>query len=245
MPLVASDLIAYSAADRPSDDVSAAGGAIDATVRPILTPLTAVDDLEAVSSSASDTGVLSVVGRLETGEITTLNLPLAGTTKVEDSTLFERVLSVQYSTTPVGTLTLRRRPTGAIVCVIPSGERGVSALFKGAAARNVGSVRYDKFFFKNVHGSLTLSSATIRLTGDPSVRIRIGLATALNDSGEVANRMTAPAGISFVDDNVDISVPGGGTLAPSQAIGVWVEQTLIAAASAVNSTLSVSLNGTS
>lgn len=245
MPLVASDLIAYSAADRPTDDVSAVGGGILATSRPVFTPLTAVDDLEAVSSSPSDTGVLSILGRLESGLLSTLDLTLTGTTKVENATLFERILSVSYSTTPVGTLTLRRRPTGAIVCVIPSGETAISALFKGAAARNVGAVRYDKFFFKNVHGSLTLSSAVVRLTADPSARIRIGLAAALNDSLETANRLTAPAGISFVDDNVDINVPGGGTLAPGQAIGVWVEQTLAAAASALNSTFSVSLNGTS
>jgi hypothetical protein len=244
MPIVASDLIAYAAANRPSDDVSTGGGAIAPTVRPIFTPLSAVDDLEAVSSSPADTGTLTIIGRDTSGLLKTLNLTMTGTTLVTNSALFERILSVTYSTTATGTITVRRSPGGAIVCILPSGEQAVSMCFKGAIAEAGAAVRYDKFFFKNVHGALTLAAAVVRLIADPAAKIRIGLAAALNDTATITNRKTAPAGVAFVDDNVDIAVPGG-TLPAGSAIGVWIEQALGAADAAATATFSVSITGTS
>lgn len=244
MPVVASDLIAYSCLNRPLDDVSLGGGAIDTTCRPIFTQLTGVDDLEAVSSSPSDIGILSVFGRDQLGALMTVNIQLAGTLTVISSTLFERILSVSYSAVPVGTIVLRRRPLGAIVCVMPSGEKAVSSLFKGALGEAVQAIRYDKIFFKNVHGSLTLSAAVVKLIADPAAKIRIGLAAALDDVATITNRKTAPGGIAFVDDNVDANLPGG-TLPAGQAIGVWIEQNLAAAPGAINSTFSVQITGTS
>lgn len=244
MPVVASDLIAYSPANRPSDDVSTGGGAISLLVRPVFNVLTAIDDLEAVSSSPSDTGVLTVVGRGTDGLLLTVNITLAGTTVVITPSLFERILSVTYASAAVGTITLRRRDGGPNVCVIPAGEQAVSALFKAAVGEAAQAVRYDKFFFKNIHGSLTLSSAVVRLIADPAAKIRIGLATSKNDTATITNRKTAPAGITFFDDNVDIAVPGG-TLEAGSAIGVWVEQTAAAAEQAINTTFSVHITGTS
>lgn len=244
MPVVASDLIAYSPANRPSDDVSTGGGAITALVRPIFTQLTAIDDLEVLSSSPSDTGVLTIVGRGTDGLLLTVNVTMAGTSVVPVPTLFERILSISFASAAAGTITIRRRDNGPMVAVIPAGEQALSALFKGAVGEAAQAVRYDKFFFKNIHGSLTLSSAVVRLTADPAAKIRIGLAATKDDTATITNRKTAPAGISFSDDNVDLAVPGN-TLEAGAAIGVWVEQTAAAAEQAINSNFSVHITGTS
>lgn len=245
MPVVASDLIAYSAANKPFDDVSTGGGAILTTSRPLFTPLTVNDDIEFVSTSAADTGNLTIKGRELSGLLRTNVIAVNGTTTVVDPTVFERILEISYVTTTTGTITVRRRNGGPIICVIPAGEQAVSAHFKGATAASTSKVRYDKFFFKNVHGSLTLSNAVVKLTADPMANIRIGLAAALNDTATIANRLTAPGGISFFDDNVDINLPGGQTLPAGSAIGVWIEQTLAANAAEFKSTYSVSITGTS
>lgn len=244
MPVVASDLIAYSPANRPLDDVATGGGAISLLARPGLTQLTAIDDLEAVSSSPADTGVLTVLGRGTDGLLATVSITLAGTTPVINATLLERILSVTFASAAAGTITLRRRDGGPIIAIIPAGEQAVSALFKNATGEAGAALRYDKFFFKNVHGSLTLSAAVVRLTADPAAKIRIGLATAKNDSATITNRKTAPGGITFFDDNIDLSVPGT-TLEAGSAIGVWVEQGLAAAEAAINSTFTVQITGTS
>ena len=244
MPVVASDLIAYSPVNRPSDDVSTGGGAITTLVRPVFTPLTAIDDLEVVSSSPSDTGVLTIVGRGTDGLLVTVPITLAGTTPVINATLFERILSATFASAAAGTITLRRRDGGPIVAIIPAGEQAVSALFKNAIGEAGTATRYDKFFFKNIHGSLTLSAAVVRLIADPAAKIRIGLAAAKGDTVTITNRKTAPGGITFFDDNVDIAVPTG-TLAAGEVIGVWVEQALAAAEAAINSTFSVHITGTS
>jgi hypothetical protein len=245
MPIVASDLIAYSAVNRPSDDTTTGGGAITTLVRPVLSPLSAIDDIEAVSSSVSDTGDLTIVGRGTDGLLVTVPITLAGTTTVINATLFERILSVTYVTPANGTIQLRRRGGGPLICTVPAGEQGVSTLFKSAIGEAGVATRYDKFFFKNVHGSLTLSAAKVRLTADPAAKIRIGLAAAVNDTATIANRKTAPGGITFFDDNIDINLPGAATLAAGERIGVWVEQALAAAEAAFNSTFTVSITGTS
>ncbi len=241
--IVASDLLAYSAVNQPSDDVSLAGGAVSTTVRPVLTPLAANDDLEAVSSSASDVSVLTIVGRTPAGLLVTVPITLNGTSVVTDSTVLARVLSVSYPSNAIGSITLRRRGGGPLVATIPAGERGVSAMFKGAAGGASAILRYDKFFFKNVNGTETLGLSAVRLTADPSTKIRIGLAPSINDTATIANRRVAPAGIVFVDDNIDLSVPAN--LTPGAAIGVWVEMLVGGLEPSLGSTFTVSITGAS
>src|SRR3979411_2268578 len=108
----------------------------------------------------------------------------------------------------VGTVTFRRQPAGATIYVIPIGERGTSALFKRSASGSGILIRYDKIFWRNNHATLTLNSALIRITADPDARIRQGIHTSTGDSATIANRLTAPGGITFVDDNIDQAVPG-------------------------------------
>lgn len=244
MTLTASDLIAYACANRPTDDASLGGGGIDATIRPVFVQLTSNDDIEALSSSGSDTSTLTITGRKDDGTVTTQNITLQGTTAVATTVIFSVVYSITYASGAIGVIQVRRSPGGANICIIPAGEKGVAMLFAGSVSGVAGTVRYDKFFWKNVNGATSLLTGLCRIVADPDARIRCGIATAVNDSATVANRLTAPAGITFVDDNVDQSIPGGGTLAAGSAIGIWVELTLPSQDSEHKSTFTMQISGT-
>lgn len=244
MTLTASDLIAYACANRPTDDTSTGGGGIDTTVRPVFVQLTANDDIEAFSSSNSDVSVLTITGRKDDGSVTTQNLTLAGTSTVGTSVIFSIVYSITYASAAVGVITVRRKPNGATICIIPAGEKGVAMLFANSVSATGSTIRYDKFFWKNVNGATSLLTGLCRIVADPDARIRCGIATAVNDSATIANRLTAPAGITFVDDNVDQSIPGGGTLAAGSAIGIWVELNLPASDVEHKSSYTMQITGT-
>jgi hypothetical protein len=95
-------------------------------------------------------------------------------------------------------------------------------LFVNAFSSAAGVTRYGKVFWHNQVGStFTGISPTYRLTADPRTRIRQGISATLNDSAVATPRTTAPAGITFVDDNVDqigADLAGGDVRQ-----GVWIE----------------------
>lgn len=247
MSILSTDLVAYASASRPEDDVSATGGAINPDVRLVFSQLAANDTLRVFSSDADDiTQTITVKGRKADGAIATATADLNGTGLVtlSPATTFERVLSAILDADCEGDVTLERVTTGDDIGIIPAGERGFAQVFIGSVSESAQAIRYEKGFFKNNHATLTLTSAKVKLTADPSTKIKIGLAAAKDDSGSVANRKAAPGGISFVDDNVDIDVPDT-TLEAASAIGVWFEQTLSAYDAPVRSTFTVQPRGQS
>lgn len=243
MPIVAADLIAFEALNRPDDDTTLTGGGIDLDHRPTFTQLAANDSLEAVSTSASDTQTITVVGRNAAGAKITNAVALTGTTPVTiPGGVHERVLRCSIPTDAVGTITLRRITAGPTVGTIQPAERGFHAKFVDSAAESGAVTRWEKIHWKNTHASLTLNSATVKLTADPSARIRTGVHTAKNDTATIANRKTSP-GVTFVDDNVAQAVPGN-TLEAVSNIGVWIEQALLAGDSPLRSSYTTELAGT-
>lgn len=81
---------------------------------------------------------------------------------------------------------------------------------------------YDKFFFVNDHPTDSITAPFISMV-DSSGLLSFGLAAAINDSLTTADRLTAPAGITF--GTAPVVVPGG-TLGPGDRIGVWVAMTM-------------------
>ena len=229
MAIAAADLKFYAAANMPEDDTGLVGGAIDALRQVVFTQLAANDDIEVVSSSGSDTTqVVEVFGRDTGGAYVSATATLNGTTPVvlSPATTFERVLRIEMSATAVGTVTVRRQGAAGDIYDIPVDERGVWAFFnKSASDPSATRTRYMKVFAKNDHGSLTLTAAKIDLTADPDSRIEFGLEGAKDDSNTATNRLTAPGGITFFDDNNPQNVPGT-TLEAASAIGVWIKQSL-------------------
>jgi hypothetical protein len=242
MPIVATDLKKYGAASRPEDDSAASGGAIDDTCVLEVTQMPFTTTLEAVSSAAGDTMVLTITGRSGSGAIVTQGLALTGTTVKAFPQIFERFLKASLASAPAGNVTIRLNAGGATVVVIPAGKTKASVMFINSASEVAQTIRYEKEFWKNEHASLTLTTATIKLTADPSSSIRIGCESAKNGAQSVANRKTTPGSVTFVDDGVAQSLPGG-TLEANSTIGVWVEMTRGASAAAIKTSFTTELAG--
>lgn len=247
MSIVSSDLIAYCSASRPTDDVSTTGGAIDALYRPVFTQMSANSTLEVVSSAVGDTTqVVTLIGRDAGGVYSTSTATLNGTTAVAFSpaTTFERILSVSMSATATGTVTVRNSSAGTTWGTIPIGEKGFFAMFINAASSASGSTtRYEKFFWKNTNGTLTLTSSQVTLTADSVGDLNMGLATTIDDTATVANRTSAPAGVSFVGLSTAQNVPNSGNLTNGSGIGVWMKLSLATNASPIRNTFTTQLSG--
>jgi hypothetical protein len=252
MSITAAELIPYCALNRPTDDASTGGGAISDTtaaatankgIRPNFTQWSANAVITFQSSAAGDTGTVTINGRLSTGALGSDSVVMTGVTEKAGTTVFERILDFSISAVAVGTITVRQALAGTTRYTIPIGEDGASALFKRSASGGSIIIRYDKVFWKNTDASLTLNSAAVVLTADPDARIRIGVHTAKGDSATITNRITAPAGITFVDDNISQNIPTG-LLAAGENIGVWIEENLPANDPPHRTTFTLQLSGT-
>lgn len=247
MSITSAELIGYGAASRPIDDVSTTGGAIDIQDRPVFTQLGSNAALECLSANAGDTTqTLTVTGRDATGTYSTSTAALNGTSIIQLSpaTVFERVLTAHLSGTAAGVVTLRKTSAGSTIGTIPVGELGFFAMFINSFSSGSGQLRYEKMFFKNTDGTLTLTSSTVTLTADPVGGVfTAGVAASLSDTATIANRLAAPGGISFAAFNVAQNVPNSGNLTAGSGIGVWILQTLGINQAPAKNTFTVSLSG--
>ena len=204
--------------------------------------MAANDTLEMLSSAAGDTTqTVTVTGRDAAGSIATEVKTLNGTTVVSFTTTLERVLKMVMSATAVGTITVRRSASGPTVATLAIGETNSHISFQRSASEAGATTRYEKFFWKNTHATLTLQNAKVTLTADPDSKIKLALAATKDDSATVTNRKTSP-GLTFVDDSVDQTVPGG-TLEAASGIGTWIEQSLLANDTARRTTYTTKLAG--
>ena len=244
MSVLTTDLKAYQSANMPEDDASLSGGAINTNGLVSFTQMEANDMLEAVSDNAADTMNMTITGRDAGGAIVSETLALNGTTVVPfPANTLERFLKAVLATGPAGNITIRRSAVGPLVATLTAGQTSVRRLFYDSASEAGAVIRFEKVFKKNENATDTLNSAAVKLTADPSAVIRIGCATAKDDSGSIANRRATPAGVTFVDDGISQSVPTG-ILAAGETIGVWIEQALGAGAAALKSSFTIELSGT-
>jgi len=244
--IVAADLVAYHSATQSDADAIAVGGAIDTLRRPDFTQISANDDIEVISTSASDTQNCTITARAADGTITSQTAALTGTTAKIFSTMgasgvVERVLQVELASVAIGTITVRRSVAGATLRAIPIGERGFSMVFRKTASDPVSTVNYyAKIFWKNTNGTNALLSAQVSESADPAGVITHGLAASVNDSGTTTNRQTAPGGVTFA--GTAANVPGT-DLASGAAIGTWLNMTLAGGAAAIRNTYTSQLAG--
>lgn len=244
MSIASTDLLFYSCASVPTDDVSTTGGAIDATMRVAFTQFSASAVLS-LQSDGADTRNVDIVGRLASGAIATETIALNGTTPVLSANTYERIHSVKAQTTSgTRTLTAKQGSGGSTIATIPVNEKGFHIQFQRSTSESGIATRYEKQFALNNHGSLSLLGAQVTLTTDSQAVIQIGASTTINDTGTVTNRKTAPAGVTFVDDNVAVNVVGT-DLAAAAKQGVWIQQTLAANAAAAKATFTLQLAGSS
>jgi len=257
MAIAASDLIAFASANMPDDETSTAGGAVDLDYRVVFTQLAANDDVEAVSSAAGDTTQnVTVEGRNAAGSVVSESKQLNGITPVIFSTMgvIERVLKVTMDADAAGIVTVRRSPSGATIYAIPIGERGVYCLFRKAYSDASPKNYYEKFFWKNTHGSLALQDCKVSEDADPTTKMSFALEDAVDDNNSVANRLTAPvagdigasgfvtSGILDLGTETDASTDD---LASGSVIGVWVKLVLGADEPPIKSTWTSKIAGQS
>jgi hypothetical protein len=82
----------------------------------------------------------------------------------------------------------------------------------------------------------------VKQSADPQGKVTHALAAAVDDSGSVTNRKTAPAGLTF--DDTDKAVPGT-NLGAGAAIGVWLRLRLAANDPAFRDSYASEIAGTS
>jgi hypothetical protein len=237
MPIVSSDLVLYASANVPDNDTDTSGGAIDTLQRFDFSPLTATDFVELISSGA-DTRTATIEGRDAAGTFISEVVTLNGTTVVTSTNEYERILRVELSNPGTGQSVTVRKATGdVLIRTILGGEQGFMAFFRRCTAPGD---YYIKGFWRNstVSGQSILD-AVAKEFADPENRITFVLASAINDTGSVVNRLTDP-GLTF--NNSDKSVPGG-TLAPGDKIGIWFKLSLQAGDPDFHSTYTPELGG--
>lgn len=243
MPIVAADLVAFASLNMPDDDTTTSGGAIDLDTRVDFTQLAANDDVEVLSAAAGDTTQnVTLEGRATDGSVVSETVLLNGTTAVIFSTIgvIERVIRVTMDADAAGIVTVRRSVAGTTIRDIPIGERGFVRMFRKSSSESGATTRYEKFFWKNTHATLSLTTALVKQSADPSTKITHDVALAVDDSVSVANRKTAPPSLVF--DDTDKAVPGT-DLAAGVAIGTWLLLSLIADDAPVKDTYTSELSG--
>ena len=114
-----------------------------------------------------------------------------------------------------------------------------------APAPGASSVKvYGKFFIKNTHASLDLTSDQAIELADPSGLMAFAVVATLGDTGTNGTgntRLTAPAGLTF--DSTAKAGANGAVLTHGTAQGVWYELTRAAGAAAIQSTWTPEMYG--
>jgi len=250
MSILTTDLVAWAAANNPTTDSGSVGGAIDLLRFIDFTQMTGNDTIQAVSSSAGDTTqTITVTGRDAGGNVVVSSATtLTGTTPVTISGLgtVERILKAELSATCAGTITVRSTtgPGTNFSRTIAIGLRGFFAIFQQGASNPSSTVTYyAKFFWKNQHATLDLTSATVVESADPSGLLAHGNEGTLDDTNTSTNRITAPGGITFA--STPANVANSQSLTHAKAQGVWLRLSLGVGQAAQRTTYTSQLTGNS
>ena len=249
MPIVAADIVAYGSAVMPDDDATTnVGGAIALTKRVVFTDIVATDEIEILSDDSGDTTqTITVHGRNAAGELVNDVATLNGVAVVLIAgTAFERVLKIIKSASTTGTVTVRDQDTDTTIATLEPAVLEIRRPFYDAAADASGGAQreyHDKIFFKNNHGTLTLTSAQILEQADPQTVVAFDLESTLDGSDDngAFGRQTAPGGYTF--DSTAKNVANSQNLTAGAAQGCWMELTLTAGLGAQNTTVTMRVSG--
>ena len=247
MSVTASDIVIYYCENKPTTDLTTAGGAIDSGVRATFTDIAATDVVEISGTNASDTGVVTVGGRNSAGIIVSENITMSGLTLVSGSQSFERILSVYNDTTANGNIIVRDASTDTTIGTVFANESGFQRVFYDATANAAGGADktlYDKVFIKNNNTATALNNVTVTevVTGLYSV-VQFGLENTKQSSETTLNRTNAPTGVSVFGSGAS-GLPQDGFLNPLDFQGVWLELDLPNGASSQNSFYRLQVDGT-
>jgi hypothetical protein len=234
----------------PDDDTPLdIGGAIDETIRMVFVDIVATDEIEILSDQAGDTTqTITVFGRNAAGELVSDVATLNGVAVVLiTGTAFERVLKIIKSASTAGNVTVRDQDTDTTIATLEPAVLEIRRPFYDAAADASGGAQreyHDKIFFKNNHGTLTLTSAQVLEQADPQTVVAFDLESTLDGTdtnGGGNNRQVAPGGYTF--DSSAKNVANSQNLTAGAAQGCWLELTLTAGLGAQNTTVTMRVSG--
>jgi len=242
MSIVPSDIVIYSSQNMPLDDSSVAGGSINSGIRVVFEDVTNTGVITAFSSSALDTGNITVVGRDVVGIITNDTFQLNGTSPVAGTQNFERIISCSVDNISSGNISI----SGNIFLgSIYQNESGFTRPFYNATANPNGGadkVLYEKVFIKNNNTTNALLDATVQeISSGLYSKIQFGLEKGQNYNESVANRLTAPTGVTSYGSG--ISGVSNTNISPLDAQGVWLKFDLNAGDSAQDSFYQLQIAG--
>jgi hypothetical protein len=244
MVVALEDLVAYACVNLPEDDLTTSGGAIDEKMRVHFDVIPVPGPLRIASDSASDVAEITVQGRTITGEYVEGAFDLDGLNIIEfGEAAYGYLLKVTMDADAIGTVTITAidGTTETILTTIPPGERGFTSMFFKAVADPLAEVvRYEKFFWKNTHGTDDLRGVLIVEDSDLEDVMTHAPSLAKNDSVSVADRLTAPSSLVFKELPRNII---NTNLNAGEAIGVWLKQTLPAGELAFFSTYTAQIKG--
>lgn len=210
------------AANTPQNDTGSVGGAVVTLDQVLGDILDANEKIKFVSDSASDVQDITIFGRYHNGEKAISRDTMTGTTAVTTTEYFRQILEIELSSVAIGSISIMTASDDEVIATLVPGELKASAVFKYAVPKQAASVvRYEKIFVK-LTSAASETGITAVLT-DPSSNIEIGAEAAKNDSNSIANRLAAPAGITFSAAGESVSLPD---LDQNDAAGVWLKQTL-------------------
>jgi hypothetical protein len=204
------------------------------------------------TGSANASGVTPALMKLQSGDGASVSVgQLVWTKGGTGSNQIRQIIAVSgYGTDVVGVsrnwgtvpdnTTTYKILQGMMFEISPNAVTAVIRCFSTSAADvPSGSTRtyYEKAFVVNNNTATALTGAQIEVASEtPSLptgaALDLGLAATQDDSATIANRQTAPAGISFTTQPAFVSVPGAGNLPPGAAPntagaqGVWLRLTL-------------------
>lgn len=244
IPITDTDLVFYGPESSPLDDISVAGGDINLKISIMTTvDLGNATRLKLVSSSALDVQVVTIYGLGYNGTRLVEQITLVGTTPVYGFQTFQSILDISIPTDAVGTITIKDYTGVTTLYTIAIGKRRLTSLFKYAFSYEVedGVVRYEKLFIKNTSVN-DLINAIVNLDLDSASNLTIGVDPSFNSSLSIADRLTAPVGVEFVELDELIEL---GDLVGGDYIGIWLKQTLEANELPTDSSFDVNIYGDS
>lgn len=204
---MAGEIHYYLSANRPEDDVSTSGGAVDMKMMLMDRDCDelnggAGDTIDFVSTAAGDNCNVSVGGWQPDGTWATEVVVLNGTNHVQSANTYLHLRKVEMAADAVGVVTVAEFNVGAPIALftIPIGSRGRAALFLNAAAEAGGGATvdlYEKVFAVN-DGDGALSGCKGWMSEDEDAELKwdceldAGGITVTGGNESVANRLTEP-----------------------------------------------------
>ena len=255
MSVGASHLRLYGCATMPDNDsVQRVGGAINTKIKVEMTEIAPSGRVEMVSTAGQSGYSLDISFRRTNGVAATELKNINGATTVTFAATMERILKLVASTSiHTGQITVRKLSGGTNLATLPNGVSQFRRPFYNAAAPDAGTKSYyEKIFYKNAHGTLALTSASIAEQADPSAKITFaldGVAAAcplnLTINNGAFGRNTPPSARITTFGNATLGVRNNGNLTQGSAQGIWLRLLLTNTDAATKTSYTLKCKGNS